>query len=184
MSESRKLQQSDSGNLSNDSPISNAYFLTMGVKNGDFLFGSVVNEEVQLNFVGKMICSEWKKLPEEFSGLQLDEFIVMPNHFHAVILFEDQSARDDPLFHAHPLTVAEVVAVFKANTKKAYLADVEEMGWSMFHFRLWERSYFDRPLRTKGELAYARKYILENPKHWHRDWENPDWLEGKSWNFK
>lgn len=61
------------------------YFITICVKNHECLFGEIINRKMILNDAGKMVESEWLKLPERFNNIELHEFIVMPNHFHAIL---------------------------------------------------------------------------------------------------
>ncbi|MEA3444145.1 MAG: transposase, partial [Bacteroidota bacterium] len=61
------------------------YFVTICVKNRECLFGHIGDGEMILNDAGQMIESEWLKLPERFTNIELHEYIVMPNHFHAIL---------------------------------------------------------------------------------------------------
>lgn len=59
--------------------------MTVCVQNRVCLFGTKNEGQLTLNEAGQMVESEWLKLPERFPNIQLDEFIVMPNHFHGII---------------------------------------------------------------------------------------------------
>jgi putative transposase len=61
------------------------YFITICVQDRACLFGKVVNGEMKLNDAGVMVKNEWLKLPQRFPNIQLHEFVVMPNHFHAIM---------------------------------------------------------------------------------------------------
>ncbi|MFZ6664505.1 transposase [Peijinzhouia sedimentorum] len=61
------------------------YFITICCQDRICRFGQVVNGEMVLNEIGKMVESEWMQLPERFQNTQLHEFVVMPNHFHAIL---------------------------------------------------------------------------------------------------
>ncbi len=61
------------------------YFVTICVQNRKYLFGHIVNKKMILNDAGQMVQSEWVKLPQRFQNIQLHEYIVMPNHFHAIL---------------------------------------------------------------------------------------------------
>lgn len=61
------------------------YFITICVQNRACLFGEIANKKMILNDAGKMIENEWLKLPERFNNIELHEFVVMPNHFHAIL---------------------------------------------------------------------------------------------------
>ncbi len=61
------------------------YFITICVQNRKCLFGEIANGEMILNDAGIMVENEWLKLPERFNNIQLHEYVVMPNHFHAIL---------------------------------------------------------------------------------------------------
>jgi len=61
------------------------YFVTICVKNHTCLFGKIRNREMQLNDAGRMVETEWIKISERFKNIHLHEYIVMPNHFHAIL---------------------------------------------------------------------------------------------------
>ena len=61
------------------------YFITICCHHRKCLFGEIKNGEMTLNDAGMMVENEWLKLPERFTNIQLHEYIVMPNHFHAIL---------------------------------------------------------------------------------------------------
>ena len=61
------------------------YFITICVQDRECLFGKIVDGEMILNDAGKMADNEWMKIPERFTNVQLHEYVVMPNHFHAIM---------------------------------------------------------------------------------------------------
>ncbi len=61
------------------------YFVTICCKNQEHFFGYISQQKMYLNDAGKMIASEWMQLPTRFPNIQLHEFVIMPNHFHAII---------------------------------------------------------------------------------------------------
>jgi hypothetical protein len=61
------------------------YFVTICCQNRICRFGYIENGEMVLNDAGKMVETEWLKLPERFKNIKLHEYIVMPNHFHAIL---------------------------------------------------------------------------------------------------
>jgi REP element-mobilizing transposase RayT len=62
-----------------------AYFLTITTYKKEHLFGNLENDNVILNQRGKIAFDSWKEVPEHFFNVRIDEFIVMPNHFHGII---------------------------------------------------------------------------------------------------
>ncbi len=62
-----------------------AYFVTICVKNRECLLGEIRGGKMILNDFGKIIDYHWREIPTHFQNVKLDEFVVMPNHFHAVL---------------------------------------------------------------------------------------------------
>ena len=63
-----------------------AYFVTLVTQDRSCLFGDVVDGAVQLNDAGRMVEAVWDDLPRRFPGIDLDAFVVMPNHVHGIIV--------------------------------------------------------------------------------------------------
>jgi len=61
------------------------YFITICVKDREYLFGKIENNEMILNDAGIMLNKWWKKIPEKFHDIELDVYQIMPNHFHAIV---------------------------------------------------------------------------------------------------
>ncbi len=62
-----------------------SYFVTLVSYQRAMLFGEISGGEVQLNTTGKIVQSAWLALPDRFPTVELDEFVIMPNHIHAII---------------------------------------------------------------------------------------------------
>ncbi|MEX1104100.1 MAG: transposase, partial [Dehalococcoidia bacterium] len=54
-------------------------------------FGDVVNETVELNILGKAVLAEWLRGPEVRPGVELGEFVIMPNHLHGIVTMPGES---------------------------------------------------------------------------------------------
>jgi REP-associated tyrosine transposase len=150
------------------------YFFTVCTDGKYHAFGAVVDWELHLNDAGRMVAEMWKRTPERFPEVVLDEFVVMPNHFHAI--FQLVGA---PLVGALPgagtrpaPTVGDIVGAFKSLTANQNLRAVEEFSWHRMPKKLWQRNYFERILRNQRELEATRAYIRENPARWDTDPEN------------
>jgi REP element-mobilizing transposase RayT len=68
------------------------YFVTICVQNRHCLFGKITDNKMILNEYGKIAYNEWLKTPNIRSNIQLDVFIVMPNHIHGIIVITDNAA--------------------------------------------------------------------------------------------
>ena len=79
------------------------YFITICIQDREMLLGKIKNDEMLLNDAGKMVRKEWEKLPQRFNAIVLHEFVIMPNHFHAIleivratlVVAPNEAARDE-----------------------------------------------------------------------------------------
>ena len=153
-----------------------AYFITVVVRGGLCLFGEVVDGEMRLNGAGEMVRRVWEGMEERFAYVVVDAYVVMPNHVHGVV-FLGQTAKAADAFTGETggdvPTLGDVVRVFKSVTTVEYGKGVRGMGWVRFEKRLWQRNYYERVIRNGSELRAVREYIVNNPRNWELDRENP-----------
>ena len=76
-----------------DYSMPGAYFVTVCAYNKQMLFGEINNERVDLSGVGKIVEACWLSLPDHFDYVILDEFVIMPNHFHRIVFISGSTAR-------------------------------------------------------------------------------------------
>jgi REP element-mobilizing transposase RayT len=67
-----------------------AYFVTICVRGGECLLGEVVDGEMQLNERGRVVGYYWGRMPRHFPHVELDAWVVMPNHVHGIIVITDR----------------------------------------------------------------------------------------------
>lgn len=156
-----------------------AYFVTVCIQDRNCLFGEIIDACLRLNGAGLSICKALIDLPSNCLGLEIDEFIVMPNHVHAIFILRSPSVSINPcdgpfLLLKKPLTLFDVVYSFKSWTTKLYLDGVKQKGWTPFPGRLWQRNYYEHIIRDETELTTLREYIVNNPNNWPDDEENPE----------
>ena len=137
-----------------------------------------MDDRMVLNEAGKAVEEWWLRIPQKFEGVELDSNVVMPNHFHGVIVIvgADQCVcpnmkkagehTGSPLHH--------VIQWFKTMTTNEYIKGVKEKGWKPFEKRFWQRNYYEHIIRNERELLKIREYILNNPPKWSLDRENPE----------
>lgn len=160
---------------------SGAYYVTIVAQNRACLFGNVANAEMQLNDAGRMVQSQWECLPQRFSNLELDEFIVMPNHFHGILVITGKANDDARIgnpFSAteptqHDPTLGDIVGPWKSTTTDEYIRGVHELNWEPFYRKLWQRNYWEHIVRDEPDLNRIRRYIIDNPANWESDEYNP-----------
>ena len=150
------------------------YFVTICVQNRECLFGTIPpeiegenpNDRLLLNDAGKMVVTEWMALPSRFPAVILDEFIVMPNHFHGIIYLLSDSEFNP--------TLSQIVGAFKSIVTHNYIIGVKTKDWKPFHKRLWQRNYYEHIVRDDSTLQKIQQYIQNNPSTWQSDSLHPD----------
>ena len=156
-----------------------AYFVTICTLNRKCLFGDVVDGLMQLNDAGRMVQKCWCAIPDHFPHAQLDQFVVMPNHVHGIIMITNTTGAIVGAKNFSPLrdasrsrpcgtsrTIGSIVRGFKIGVTK----------WMRKHTNVndvWQRNYWERIIRNDDELRCIREYIVNNPMKWHLDRENP-----------
>ena len=124
-----------------------AYFVTVCVQDRVCLLGQILNGEMVINEASKMVVRWWMEIHHKFPTVEIDEFIVMPNHFHGiVILVEPPSVGADlrvrPSEGTHAgVPLQTVVQWFKTMTTNEYIRGVKQFGWTPFWGKLWQRNY-------------------------------------------
>ena len=153
-----------------------AYFITVVVQGGLCLFGEVVDGETCLSGAGEMVRRVWEGMPDRFPHVVMDAFVVMPNHVHGVVFLGQAAATTDAFTGetgGDVPTLGDVVRVFKSVTTVEYGRGVRGLGWERFEKRLWQRNYYERVVRNGSEMRAVREYIVNNPRNWELDRENP-----------
>ena len=166
------------------------YFVTICCQNRACLFGEIVGGEMQTSDAGRMVEKWWYELANKIAIIELDEHIVMPNHFHGIIMIVGADLRVCPdITEPRPLedrnqgehigsplqtpSLGQIVQWFKTMTTNEYIRSVYEANWEPFHRRLWQRNYYEHIIRNEESLNKTRLYIQTNPAQWETDSENP-----------
>jgi REP element-mobilizing transposase RayT len=150
------------------------YFVTICAADRMSLFGRVADGRTNLSALGESVSKEWLRSEKIRRELELDHWVLMPNHLHGVcVLVPSDGNRDvapvHPGLSRPPRSLGSFVAGFKAATTR--LAR-ERFGFSAPS--LWQSNYWEHIVRNEDELARIREYIALNPARWNADPDNPD----------
>jgi len=144
-----------------------AYFITICTHNRELLF--------EPGPVKVMLKSFWQKLPAKFPTVQLDEFVMMPNHIHGIIMINVGATPcgcPNITPNSYP-KLGDIVDWYKTMTTNAYISSVKNNQWPPFSDRFWQRNYYEHVIRDEDDLNRIRQYIIDNPSKWDEDEENP-----------
>lgn len=165
MASDNKIHHRKSIRLRNyDYSQAGAYFITICTQNKECLFGDIIDDEMQFNDAGRIIQVIWNEIPMHYPLVELDEFVIMPNHFHAIFYIlpsEPGAASSAP-------TVGQIMRRFKSMSA---VAINKSLGRSSQP--LWQRNYWERVARDEKELHGLQKYIVNNPRQWVLDKLHP-----------
>lgn len=163
------------------------YFITLCAHNRDCWFGMVIDGTVQLSPMGKAAYDCWLQIPYHFRNAALDEFVVMPNHLHGIVNIADVGVRNiavnvgvqnfEPLQgepphrqHRFQQTIPRSIGSIVRTYKSAVTLWCRRNGFD--HFQ-WQRNYYEHIIRSEIDLNKIRRYIVDNPRKWDEDEENP-----------
>jgi putative transposase len=180
-----------------DYSLAGAYFVTVCAHERNCLFGDVVDADMLLNDAGRLVQTAWDELPGRFPGVELDGFMIMPNHVHGIVILggaaivgtgpgavgaglalpwepgaaigahSNQGAASSAPTPA-TATLGDVIRAFKSISALYVNRQLMRSG------SLWQRNYYERIIRDEAELQRIREYIETNPARWADDSENPN----------
>jgi len=154
-----------------------AYFITACTKNREFSFET---PDAKL-----AVESAWQSLLDGFTNVELDEFVVMPNHIHGMIWITGEGS-----YRLHPgawktdnarrvgqlpdptnvrfETLSNIIGAFKTTAATR----INKLR-GMLGVPVWQKSFYDRIVRNEHELECIQEYIRNNPIKWVEDRDNP-----------
>lgn len=172
-----KLHRRNSIRLQNyDYCLEGMYYVTICTQKRLCCFGEIIDGVMQLNDTGRMVHNWWLEISNKFTNISLDEFVVMPNHLHGIIIVgadlcvcPDNSKNSNISKDQEDLSLYKVIQWFKTMTTNQYIRMVKSGMAPRFEKRFWQRNYYEHVIRNEDDLFLVRKYIKENPLKWNQD---------------
>jgi len=163
------------------------YFITICTKNKQNFFGKIEEDSMKLNSFGKIVEKFWFEISEHFENVRLNEFVVMPNHVHGILVLED--ALDDKLkngaenktqqccvstddtgeqksntfYKLKPASIPVIIRSYKSICTKTINSGQDYICFA------WQARYYERIIRNNKEFLNIQQYIIDNPKNWEED---------------
>ena len=149
------------------------YFVTICTEGRRPYFGRVTNAIVNLSPIGEYVDACWKEVPQHHQHIDIDDFVVMPNHVHAIVIIGGPDRPPELRKREKFKRVAELNAVRpKANSLGAVVGSFKSAvtQWCMAkHVEFeWQPRFHDRIIRGKNSLEAIREYIRSNPANWRK----------------
>jgi len=178
-----------------DYSLDGYYFVTICTRGRECLFGEVRDNQMQLSQLGKVIDGFWTKIPDHFTYAQMDEFVVMPNHVHGIIVIDHgrrngrrngrKTVRKPKIRHGlstvptviskkHLQPQPKSLSIIVRNYKAAVTGESRRQNYS---HDLWQPRFHDHVIRDEDSLNRIRLYIQENVFNWGKDRNNPEYSD-------
>jgi putative transposase len=157
------------------------YFVTICAAEHREIFGSMEHGRVVLSKLGDIVQGCLLEVPLHFANAGIKEFVVMPNHVHAIIglnvgaryivPFDQRTSAPERFQKPVSGSIPTIIRTYKAAVSRQAKKELGRSG-----HEIWQRNYYERVIRNGKEFADASRYVMENPLHWEWDKEN---LRGK-----
>jgi putative transposase len=151
------------------------YFITICAYNRECLFREIANGKMRLNEYGTIIHEEWIKTGQIRRNIKLDEWIIMPNHVHFIIIIDGDgrgTARRAPTGEQFGKPTIGTIPTIIRSFKSAVTKRINELR-GLPGIPLWQRNYYDHIIRNEKSMNEIREYIKFNPIQWEKDELNP-----------
>jgi putative transposase len=171
------------------------YFITICTKNRACVFGNVIDEKLILSEIGKIVETEWLKSFEMRADLICDEYCIMPNHIHGIVVIHnadtvhnvetvethvraslqpnDSIQPNDSLHFENPskpiaIRTPKSISSFVSGFKSSATKKINEMRGTPC-LPVWQSRFYDHIIRREDDLNRIRIYIMNNPQNWDED---------------
>ena len=152
-----------------------AYFITICASGKECLFGAVENGQMRLNDAGQIAAQCWHDIPLHFPHAELDEWVVMPNHVHGIVVL-DHCRRGTACRAPTAMATAEQfgrpvagsISTVVRSFKSAVTHHLNKLHGAVGE-KIWQRNFYEHIIRNETELHGIREYIQNNPAKWELD---------------
>jgi putative transposase len=155
------------------------YFVTMCAHKHACIFGEIADGEIQLSRGGQIAKSELPSVHTHYNNVQIDSFVVMPNHVHAIVAIDGEHC-----FSPNPEIFVPAVVQKRGPTPpehvslsaiiRSYKAGVTRRWHELSLGQVvWQSRFHDHILHGDAVINAVRDYIRNNPANWSHDENHP-----------
>ena len=168
----RKRMRNRLWNFNYDSP--GCYFITICTKDRKNYFGEIINKKIELSNIGITAQQCWQEIPDHFSNIAIDDFVIMPNHIHGIVQIKKNVGVADLRPLQYKLSSAQLVGVDRSKMilpkiVHGYKSSVTRaLNIKGVKFA-WQRSYFDEFINNEEIYKNVSFYIKHNVDNWEND---------------
>jgi putative transposase len=158
------------------------YFITICTNKRKHYFGEIINNEMNISIFGKIVQKYWFEIPKHFPFVELNEFIVMPNHIHGILIINNNVPNVEKR-HCLFSTTNEIIKINRfqnqgKNTVSSIIGSYKSICTKIINKTQsttkfgWQSGFYDNIIRTEKSFYYIRQYIRDNPVNWETDRNN------------
>ena len=151
---------------------------------GNIFFGEIIDGAMQLSKIGSMAENYWRKIPKHFPFVQLNEFIVMPNHIHGIIIIDKPfDKKNDNVIVVETQDFASLRSQSQSQPKNVFGPQSKNLASIIRGYKIgvtknakqinpnwqWQSRFYDHIIRNEVEFKNIKNYIINNPKKWNDD---------------
>ncbi len=141
-----------------------AYFITICTEERSCFFSSLNAYQIEKNEIGEAVSECWLAIPQFYSFVVLDVWVLMPNHLHGILWITEGNNSKKSL--------GQIVGSFKARSA----SQISKRG--LTDRKIWQSDFYEHIIRSEVELFRIREYIANNPENWVIDHNNPNYKGG------
>ncbi|MFW6145457.1 MAG: transposase, partial [bacterium] len=171
-----------------------AYFITICTANRECFFGNIIDGNMHLSNSGQFAYKFWQEIPDHFPFVELDAFVVMPNHIHGIIVIDNRNDNVESLHCNVSDSLQCNVSTCNGSTDKSnipnknqFMSNISPKPGSVStiirsyksivtkHARkinpafAWQSRFYDHIIRNDRSYERIKQYIIDNPKNWKHD---------------
>ena len=143
------------------------YYVTICTKDFIQWFGKIKSGKVENNQLGKIAVKYFEEIPKHFKNTELDEFIIMPNHVHGIIIINDVvGTRDRVSLRSFGNVEKSSLSIIINQFKGSITRFAHQNKFNKFK---WQSRFYEHIIRNSYDLHRIRTYIRNNPLKWELD---------------
>jgi len=148
------------------------YFITICCKDKAHYFGKIHNDKMELSNVGLIADILWHEIKQHTNHIELDEFVVMPNHIHGILIINNSvetlhatSLQKTPKTMSVISPKANSISSIIRSYKSAVTKHAHRLGYEFS----WQSRFYDHIIRNEASLNQIQQYVINNPQSWKDD---------------
>lgn len=150
------------------------YFVTICTRDRAECFGEIRDNKMILSKIGEIVDQCWQEIPRHFPDVELDEYAIMPNHVHGIIIIENGNdvenadLRSLQNYDRTKMALSKIIHGFKSSVTRQINKQSNKINF------VWQKSFYDHVIRNERSLHQIREYIVHNFLKWESDRNNPE----------